>query len=55
MKSADYFCPVLTKLEFGRQILCTIPGIQCLETLSSGNRLCSMRTDRDGDSNSRLC
>jgi len=36
MQSAGYFCPVLTKLEFGRQILFKIAGIQCLETLPSG-------------------
>jgi len=33
MQSAGYFCPVLTKLEFGRQISFKTPGIQCLETV----------------------
>ena len=53
MQSAGYFCLVLTKLEFCRQMLFKITGIQRLETLPSGTVFVSL-TDRHGDSGSRL-
>jgi hypothetical protein len=53
IQSANYVCPLLTTLEFGRQILFKIPGIKYHETVQWEQR-CSMRTVMHGDANSRF-
>jgi hypothetical protein len=46
MPSAEYFCPVLTELEFSRQVWMSVPNIKFHENPPSGSRVVSCgRTD----------
>ena len=55
MWSVCYYCPILSKIEFGRQSLLKIPNIKFYENLSSGTRVVPCgQTDRGDEINSRF-